>query len=351
MLKVRDAVVAIDPEQPVFDIKTAAGEGMAKQLLPLTGDLTMLQATLARASDANPAITERFEDLDRLYDIGDIDLHLSGCINSCGHHHSGHIGILGVDKDGAEWYQLTLGGTDGSTRNGQGMFAEASSLALDSRMGTDQGLYLTGSYRGTVGLVLRVIPTRIRSIEELGLPGVLAKIADEDRGLVLVTGPTGSGKTTTLASMINIINEERDEALQRDVLAHARRKLGAAVAPREVAFGSVVAKLDTLGATIPANEAADAVFGHGAGNPLMLKQAFARGVLRRRVHRFEVLGEDQRRRLLEIGIRPERIDTTATVTLEKLEGGFTVTRVHLDVTVAAPGVPATQWTGHGPPCA
>jgi len=56
----------------------------------------------------------RYQDLDELYDIGDIDLHISGCINSCGHHHSGHIGILGVDKDGTEWYQVTLGGSDGS---------------------------------------------------------------------------------------------------------------------------------------------------------------------------------------------------------------------------------------------
>src|SRR5205823_3759744 len=59
-------------------------------------------------------ITERFADIDELYDIGDIDLHISGCINSCGHHHSGHIGILGVDKDGKEWYQISLGGSDGS---------------------------------------------------------------------------------------------------------------------------------------------------------------------------------------------------------------------------------------------
>ncbi|MES1163123.1 MAG: nitrite reductase, partial [Rhizobacter sp.] len=60
------------------------------------------------------ALIERYQDLDELYDIGDIDLHISGCINSCGHHHSGHIGILGVDKDGSEWYQVTLGGADGS---------------------------------------------------------------------------------------------------------------------------------------------------------------------------------------------------------------------------------------------
>jgi sulfite reductase (NADPH) hemoprotein beta-component len=72
----------------------------------------------ARSIPVAAAITERFDDLDELYDIGDIDLHISGCINSCGHHHSGHIGVLGVDKDGSEWYQITLGGLDGSAISG-----------------------------------------------------------------------------------------------------------------------------------------------------------------------------------------------------------------------------------------
>jgi sulfite reductase (NADPH) hemoprotein beta-component len=72
----------------------------------------------ARSIPIAAAITERFDDLDELHDIGDIDLHISGCINSCGHHHSGHIGILGVDKDGQEWYQVSLGGADGSTLSG-----------------------------------------------------------------------------------------------------------------------------------------------------------------------------------------------------------------------------------------
>ena len=72
----------------------------------------------ARSIPIAAAITDRFDDLDELYDIGDIDLHISGCINSCGHHHSGHIGILGVDKDGSEWYQVTLGGLDGSALSG-----------------------------------------------------------------------------------------------------------------------------------------------------------------------------------------------------------------------------------------
>src|SRR5215203_5131235 len=63
--------------------------------------------------------------------------------------------------------------------------------------------------RGTVGMVLRVIPMQIRTIEELGLPQVLKKIADEERGLVLVTGTTGSGKSTTLAALIDHINRTR----------------------------------------------------------------------------------------------------------------------------------------------
>jgi sulfite reductase (NADPH) hemoprotein beta-component len=72
----------------------------------------------ARSIPVAEAITERYQDLDELHDLGEIDLHISGCINSCGHHHSGHIGILGVDKDGKEWYQITLGGSDGSALSG-----------------------------------------------------------------------------------------------------------------------------------------------------------------------------------------------------------------------------------------
>ncbi len=56
-------------------------------------------------------INERFDSLDYLYDLGDIELKMSGCMNACGHHHIGHIGILGVDKNGEEWYQISLGGT------------------------------------------------------------------------------------------------------------------------------------------------------------------------------------------------------------------------------------------------
>ncbi len=56
-------------------------------------------------------IHERFDDFDFLYDLGHIEIKMSGCMNACGHHHVGHIGILGVDKHGEEWYQITLGGS------------------------------------------------------------------------------------------------------------------------------------------------------------------------------------------------------------------------------------------------
>jgi sulfite reductase (NADPH) hemoprotein beta-component len=60
------------------------------------------------------AIAQQYEDLDYLFDLGDLSLNISGCINSCGHHHVANIGILGVDKDGSEWYQITLGGDQGN---------------------------------------------------------------------------------------------------------------------------------------------------------------------------------------------------------------------------------------------
>jgi sulfite reductase (NADPH) hemoprotein beta-component len=71
--------------------------------------------SLANAGTIDVArqINERFDNLDYLYDVGDVELKISGCMNACGHHHVGHIGILGVDKSGEEWYQITLGGSAG----------------------------------------------------------------------------------------------------------------------------------------------------------------------------------------------------------------------------------------------
>ena len=56
-------------------------------------------------------VQQRFDDLDYLYDLGEIQLKMSGCMNACGHHHVGHIGVLGVDKHGEQWYQISLGGS------------------------------------------------------------------------------------------------------------------------------------------------------------------------------------------------------------------------------------------------
>jgi sulfite reductase (NADPH) hemoprotein beta-component len=64
----------------------------------------------AKSIPVAEALQRRFDDLDYLHDIGELDLNISGCINACGHHHIGHIGILGVDKNGEEWYQITIGG-------------------------------------------------------------------------------------------------------------------------------------------------------------------------------------------------------------------------------------------------
>ncbi|WP_116809068.1 nitrite/sulfite reductase [Steroidobacter cummioxidans] len=67
----------------------------------------------ARSIPLAEQINERFDNLDYLYDLGEIQLKMSGCMNGCGHHSVGHIGVLGVDKDGEEWYQITLGGSTG----------------------------------------------------------------------------------------------------------------------------------------------------------------------------------------------------------------------------------------------
>ena len=72
----------------------------------------------AKSLPVADALQQRFDDLDFQHDIGELDLNISGCINSCGHHHVGHIGVLGVDKHGEEWYQITIGGNQGLTRPG-----------------------------------------------------------------------------------------------------------------------------------------------------------------------------------------------------------------------------------------
>jgi len=101
----------------------------------------------ARAIPVAAAIMERYQDLDELDDLGEIDLHISGCINSCGHHHSGHIGILGVDKDGKEWYQVTLGGSDGSALSGEAKAGKVVGPSFSAAEVTDVIEAVLGTYR------------------------------------------------------------------------------------------------------------------------------------------------------------------------------------------------------------
>ena len=98
--------------------------GLAKSNIRLLTDMIVCPGgdfcslANARSLPISEAISQRYQDMDELHDIGEVDVHMSGCINSCGHHHSAHIGILGVDKDGQEWYQVTLAGSDGSNLSG-----------------------------------------------------------------------------------------------------------------------------------------------------------------------------------------------------------------------------------------
>ncbi|HET7864383.1 MAG TPA: nitrite/sulfite reductase [Burkholderiaceae bacterium] len=113
----------------------------------------------ARSIPIAAAITERFSDLDEVFDIGDIDLHISGCINSCGHHHSGHIGILGVDKDGAEWYQVSLAGSDGSTISGPSVPGKVVGPSFAAEEVPDVIEALIDTYRGRRSGAERFIDT------------------------------------------------------------------------------------------------------------------------------------------------------------------------------------------------
>jgi sulfite reductase (NADPH) hemoprotein beta-component len=98
----------------------ARSHGLATPNLGLIGDIIACPGgdfcSLANAKSIPiaEAVQRRFDDLDFQHDIGELNLNISGCMNSCGHHHAGHIGILGVDKDGEEWYQISIGGADGS---------------------------------------------------------------------------------------------------------------------------------------------------------------------------------------------------------------------------------------------
>ena len=115
-------LVLADVEQSqLFEVwQLAKSKGMATPNIGLLTDIIACPGgdycSLANAKSIPiaAAIAERFDDLDFQHDIGDIELNISGCINACGHHHVGNIGVLGVDKDGSEWYQVSIGGAQGN---------------------------------------------------------------------------------------------------------------------------------------------------------------------------------------------------------------------------------------------
>ena len=105
------------PQKDLFELwQTLDAQNLARAHIGFLSDIICCPGgdfcSLANAKSIPiaEAITRRFEDLDTLYNLGQLDLNISGCMNACGHHHVGNIGILGVDKKGAEFYQITLGG-------------------------------------------------------------------------------------------------------------------------------------------------------------------------------------------------------------------------------------------------
>ena len=121
----QNLVLADVPQKELLNVwQTLKDNGMATPNVGLLTDIiscpggAFCSLANARSIPVANAIQARFDDWDYLYDLGDIQLNISGCMNSCGHHHVAHLGILGVDKDGKEWYQISLGGSDGTHLGG-----------------------------------------------------------------------------------------------------------------------------------------------------------------------------------------------------------------------------------------
>jgi sulfite reductase (NADPH) hemoprotein beta-component len=108
-------------QEKTFELwKALDGAGLATPNIGTLTDMICCPGldfcSLANAGSIDVAklINDRFDDYDYLYDLGELDVKMSGCMNACGHHHVGNIGILGVDKGGEEWYQITIGGAAGA---------------------------------------------------------------------------------------------------------------------------------------------------------------------------------------------------------------------------------------------
>lgn len=118
----QNIVLADVEEQHLHSLwKALQARGLAKSYAGMLTDLIscpggdFCSLANARSLPVAAAIHQRFEDADYLYDLGPIDLNISGCMNACGHHHIGHIGILGVDKKGEEFFQVSVGGRQGNS--------------------------------------------------------------------------------------------------------------------------------------------------------------------------------------------------------------------------------------------
>ncbi len=128
----------------------------------------------ARSIPVAAAIQQRFDDLDYLVDLGPLELNMSGCVNACGHHHIGHIGILGVDKNGEEWYQVTVGGREGQ-RGALGRVIGPSFAATELPDVIQRLLevYLAARHEGEIF---------IDTVERIGLDPFKARVYGEEHG-------------------------------------------------------------------------------------------------------------------------------------------------------------------------
>jgi len=125
----------------------AANHGLVSDIIACPG-LDYCDLANARSIPIAQAIAKRFSDLDRQHDLGELKIKISGCINACGHHHVGHIGLLGVEKKGAELYQITLGGSGDENTSigeiiGRGFEPEKVTDAVETIVDTYLGLRLS----------------------------------------------------------------------------------------------------------------------------------------------------------------------------------------------------------------
>ena len=146
----QNLILADVPQRELYTVwHRAKAAGLAAPTVGLIQDLIacpggdFCSLANARSLPIAAAIQERFEDLDYQHDIGELELNISGCMNSCGHHHLGAIGILGVDKNGQEWYQVTLGGRQGNdARIGEVIGRSFSAAELPDAIARLIGAYL-----------------------------------------------------------------------------------------------------------------------------------------------------------------------------------------------------------------